>query len=161
MLGELLCFSSAMSPSSPCRNHHWLPLLQITEQGLVQTTNRSVVAVGASEATKIFNVIFQHILVSHPYFHHRTLSHLLSKHLLISSSAFPSSRWNSCCWGVSPAALMEWKQWARWTSLCQKPASQEFPLMSWKRTAFWRSLGLQEGEAAKLALVIYSGFLKW
>lgn len=51
-------FSTAMSPNSPYRNHNWLSLLQITEQGLIQTTSRSVAAVCASEATKMFNVIF-------------------------------------------------------------------------------------------------------
>lgn len=52
MFGELLCFSTAMSPNSPCRNHNWLPPLGTIEQGWVQTRNKSVVAGGLLEQPK-------------------------------------------------------------------------------------------------------------
>lgn len=98
-------FSTAMSPNSPCRNHNWLPLLQITEQSLIQTMSRTVAAVCASEANKMFNVIFHDAsLWASPtsIAGHYPIYCLLSKHLPIGSSAFLPSIWSSCCWGVSP-----------------------------------------------------------
>lgn len=157
MSGDLLCFSNAMSPSSLCRNHKWLSLLPVTEQGLVQTTNRSIAAVWASEVTKMFNVIFQHILVNHPCFHHRALSHLLSA---IQTSAY---------WQLSLPYL-----YVKLLLLRSQPSWNESSVLAGPLSAinlyyksflhvraFSRPLGWQEAEAAKLGLAIYSGFLKW
>lgn len=109
---------------------------------------------------------------------HFSMTHPCEPPLLPSQVIIPSAIWdpNICLLAAQPSpplcetstaeesavsVLTEWKQCVRWTTLCQNPASQEFPPMSWKRTVFSRPLCLQEGGAAKLGAAIYSGFLKW